>query len=142
MSPANSLLYMDGVVDKAYNEVMFPDIRHSLQEVAKFVCPTNKTGQFCLKVGSALAMEAASNTWLIAAPTRWGLQDVSSTNNAYHATKAALICADAIPHLRRLIVPAMCCGYGKMSAALSAIVKRPCPPSEVGGPWVFLLHGC
>ena len=30
MSPANSLLYMDGGVDKAYSAVIFPGIRHSL----------------------------------------------------------------------------------------------------------------
>ena len=149
VSPANSLLYMDGGVDKAYSEAMFPGIRHHLQELAKRVCPSNKIGQPYLKIGSALAIEvAASNSWLIAAPTMWSPQDVSSTNNAYHATRAALICADAIPDLRRLVIPAMCCGYGKMSAAQAAgqvckaIVQHPCPPFRMEKPSGFSLHGC
>ena len=97
-----------------------------------------------MQIGSALAIEAAaSNAWLIAAPTIWSPQDVSSTN---HATKAALICADAIPRLQRLIIPATCCGYGKMPAAQAAsqvcstIVKHPCPPCKVGEPSRFLVH--
>ena len=148
VSPANSLLYMDGGVDKAYSEVMFPGIRHSLQEVAKQVGHINKLCQSYIRIGSALAIEYASNAWLIAAPTMWSPQDVSSTNNAYHATKAALICADAIPNLQRLIIPAMCCGYGKMSAAqaagqvCSAIVQHPCLPVGVGEPSRLSHRGC
>ena len=150
VSPANSLLYMDGGVDKAYSEVMFPGIRHCLQEVAKRVCNTNKIGQSYLKIGAALAMEVAvSNAWLIAAPTMWTPQDVSGTHNAYHATRAALVCADAIPDLQRLVIPAMCCGYGKMSAAeaakqvCAAILQHPDPPFSTGfRPSRFSVHGC
>lgn len=139
---------MDGGVDKAYSEAMFPGIRPSLQEAAKGVGCTNKLGQSYIRIGSALAIKvAAGNAWLIAAPTMWSPQDVSSTNNAYHATKAALLCADAIPTLQRLIIPAMCCRYGKMSAAqaasqvCSAIVKHPPPPFGVRLPSMFSVHG-
>lgn len=104
---------MDGGVDKAYSVVMFPGIRHRLQEVAKSVCPTNKIGQSYFQIGSALAVE-------IAAISTWSPQDVSTTNNAYHATRAALVCADAIEYLQELTIPAMCCGYGKMSAIQAA----------------------
>ena len=122
VSPANSLLYMDGGVDKAYSQAMFPGVQGCLQSTAQAYCRRNRLGQPYVPIGCALAVEvSAGKTWLIAAPTMWSPQDVSATNNAYHATRAALICADSIPGLQQLVIPAMCCGYGKMDPTQAAL---------------------
>jgi len=62
---------------------------------------------------------------MISAPTMFLPHDVSGTNNAYHAFMASLclftkykqyVCED----LDTLVCTSLCCGWGKMSPAVSA----------------------
>lgn len=131
ISPANSLLFFDGGIDKVYSEVMFPDLR----EHAKAILNTQPVEVTDLKrpylpVGSAQIVQPTDSTGrnriVITAPTMFLPQDVSTTENAYLAMRAVMI---SVHFYRRhhsqqgietLVIPPLCCGYGKMKASDSA----------------------
>lgn len=115
VSPANSLGYMDGGIDKAYTG-MFNNIEQLVKNEIKNLVPhcnnVSKLGRPYLPIGSAIKIKADDeNNYLISAPTMLQPQPVRDTKNAYWAMKAVLKvwgCNGTI------FVPMMCCGYGKM----------------------------
>lgn len=120
VSPANSLCFMDGGIDAHYM-CMWPGIDDVLRHRVRALGFESKLGRSYLPLASALAIDAGDGhgSWLVAAPTMWLPQDVSGTRNAYCACLAALHLAERLP-VEELVVPAMCCGYGKMSPGESA----------------------
>ena len=114
VSPSNSRMFMDGGIDNAYRR-MWPGIEKVVRERMASLGYRNLLGAAYLPLGAAMAVSvgAAPARWLIMAPTMWLPQDVSRTRNAYFATMAALLAAARLG-VQQLVVPAMCCGYGKM----------------------------
>ena len=122
VSPGNSLGFMDGGIDQAYMD-MFPGIVKRVKKAYAKADTFNVIGQPFLPIGAAVhvEMEDDKKNAFIAAPTMWLPQDVSKTNNAYHATKAVMhIWEGADDPERLLMLPAMCCGFGKMKWEESA----------------------
>lgn len=120
VSPANSLCFMDGGIDAHYR-CMWPGIDDVLKHRVRALGFKSKLGRSYLPLASALAVDTGDvqMSWLVAAPTMWLPQDVSGTRNAYCACLAALHLAARLP-VDELVVPAMCCGYGKMAPSESA----------------------
>ena len=114
VSPANSLGYMDGGIDKAYMG-MFKDIQPKVQGSIKKLIPeynnVTKLGRPYLPIGSAIKVPVEDSNYLISAPTMLQPQPVQNTKNAYWATRAAL---KVWSGTGTIFVPLMCCGYGKM----------------------------
>jgi O-acetyl-ADP-ribose deacetylase (regulator of RNase III) len=122
VSPANSLGFMDGGIDKPLRE-MFPGCESRLKAAIKQLGHRTGLGRYYLRVGSAYWQSVGTNTYLISAPTMFLPHDVSTTQNAYWAFLAVLEAASELP-VQRLIVPTLCCGWGRMSAAESARQMR------------------
>lgn len=129
ISPANSLLFMDGGIDKVLSEQMFKGIQRTLKECLNDSHPTLITalGRPYLPLASALLVPTclASKSFLISAPTMCLPQDVSSTRNAYHAFTAALCVLDGArktlyPAIHTLVCPGLCTGWGCMPAIVAA----------------------
>ena len=126
VSPANSLCFFDGGIDYVYSRKMFPLceklIRLRLQDMVD-AGETNVSllGRPYLPIGSAMSYTAdeATSTVLIASPTMLQPQDVSQTENARSCMFAVLQALEeynAISNfaIETCVVPALCCGYGKM----------------------------
>lgn len=120
VSPANSLCFMDGGIDAQYR-CMWPGVEGMVKSRVQALGFKSKLGRSYLPLASALAVDTGDwqRSWLIAAPTMWLPQDVSATRNAYCACLAALHMAAKLP-IDELVVPALCCGYGKMAPPESA----------------------
>ena len=113
VSPANSLLFMDGGIDKAYMN-MFPGIQKTLQFKMRSSSqvPTSILGRKYLPLGSAMIHRISDSYSIISAPTMLLPQNIASTNNAYHAMKAIL---NIWPCDGILVVPMLGTGYGKLT---------------------------
>jgi len=122
-SPANSLLFMDGGIDLAYMK-MFDGIQQSVQNKMRKSekIPLSKLGRKYLPIGASMLYKIDNNNSLVSAPTMFFPQDVSNTNNAYNAMKAILsiVSKNVTDDNFILVVPMLCCGYGKMSYEKSA----------------------
>lgn len=120
VSPSNSFCFMDGGIDARYT-TMWPGIAEEVRWRMPRLGFRTKLGRSYLPLASALAVptEDRWGSQLIMAPTMWLPQDVSGTRNAYNACLAALHMAEKLP-VRALVVPALCCGYGKMKPAKAA----------------------
>jgi O-acetyl-ADP-ribose deacetylase (regulator of RNase III) len=125
VSPANSLGYMDGGIDKVLSEVILPGCEHKVKNKIRTLNIQTALGRYYLPVGSAVLIPF-ENSALISAPTMFLPHDVSKTQNAYHAFMACLMCVKKYVALtgekkiKSLIVTSLCCGYGKMSEEESA----------------------
>lgn len=117
VSPANSLLFMDGGIDLAYSR-MFKGIQQTVQTQLNRDprIPVSLLGRKYLPVGGALMSKISNEYSLIAAPTMLLPQNIKGSNNAYHAMKAIL---KVWPGDGVLIVPILGGGVGRM------------PPEEV-----------
>eukprot|EP00953_Heterococcus_sp_UTEX-ZZ885_P003415 2374-Heterococcus_DN1.PRE.4 len=74
-----------------------------------------------LPVGAAMRRRINDKLFIVA-PTMLTPQNVHQTKNAYHAFKAVLELLDKDPIAsQRVLVPALCTGYGKMDATKSAL---------------------
>ena len=113
VSPSNSLCFMDGGVDARYMS-MWPGIEKQVQARMRALGFLSKLGRSYLPLASAMPVPVPGPAWLIMAPTMWLPQDVAGTDNAFFACLAALIAAELLP-VQRVIIPAMCTGYGKMA---------------------------
>lgn len=128
VSPANSLLFMDGGIDRIYSEVMFKGLQKRLKKCLREAAPSSKTilGRPYLPIASALLVPTSSlGSFLISAPTMCFPQDVSSTHNAYHAFMAALCVSEgarktSCPSIHTLVCPCMCTGWGCMPPLVAA----------------------
>jgi O-acetyl-ADP-ribose deacetylase (regulator of RNase III) len=91
VSPANSLLFMDGGIDLAYSR-MFKGIQQQVQSQINRdpQIPTSLLGRKYLPVGGALLSRISNEYSLIAAPTMLLPQNIKDATNAYHAMKAIL----------------------------------------------------
>lgn len=123
VSPANSFGFMDGGIDAAYRR-MFPECEETVKRAIAGIGRHTNRGRPYLRVGSVLWQHVKSGgTYLITAPTMFLPHDVSRTQNAYWAMRAALLAFDRIqfmsPQTTRLVVPSLCCGWGGMRPAVS-----------------------
>lgn len=121
ISPANSLGFMDGGIDRVYSREMFPGVEAALKRRIKEVGAQTFLGRPYLPIGSAicLSVRRSVSEFLVSAPTMFLPHDVSRTHNAYHAFLAALTATEK-RRINILVCPALCCGYGKMSSGESA----------------------
>lgn len=128
VSPANSMLVMDGGIDEVYSRDMFPGAEALAQARLEALTPARTTagGRPYLPVGSAIAVPCGEATFLVCAPTMFRPHDVSTTRNAYHAFMAALCVAEKLAPagVRALVTPGLCCGYGRMPASRAAAQMR------------------
>lgn len=117
VSPANSLLYMDGGVDYAYMR-MFPNIQQKVQMKMRTSDkpPISFLGRKYLPVGASMKYKIDENYYLISAPTMLLPQVVKKSNNAYYAMKAILKVWSGDG---TLVVPMLAAGVGQI------------PPEEV-----------
>lgn len=147
VSPANSLGFMDGGIDAVLRD-RFPGCEDRLKKRIRELGILTELGRPYLPVGSAHWQPVGPNTVLISAPTMFMPHDVSGTRNAYWAMMAAL-CAAADARVRRLVVPSLCCGWGRMSVTVAAAQmrealddwtagRRPTPVRDAGAGWILL----
>jgi O-acetyl-ADP-ribose deacetylase (regulator of RNase III) len=117
VSPANSLGFMDGGIDYVLSRVMFPGVEAQVKDaIASHKCMT-LLGRAYLPIGRAVVVPTQhEGVKLVAAPTMWLPQDVRGTHNAYHAMYAALDAATRDGGIRRLVVPGLGTGCGRLSA--------------------------
>lgn len=129
VSPANSIGFMDGGIDLIYSRVMFPGVEQRVRAKVRNIGAVNQLGRRYLPIGSAMltVVDEIANTALITSPTMLLPQPVQTTRNAYYSMFAALSVVTEwnkrCPVSQRfstLVVPALCCGYGGMSAAQAA----------------------
>lgn len=123
ISPANSLGFMDGGIDKAYSRLMFPNVESTVKKWIHQFGKTSHLGRKYLPIGSAIIVPTGvPNKFLISAPTMLLPQNVSKTQNAYWATLASLqvLSGEYFREEDELVIPAMACGYGKMTYQQSA----------------------
>jgi len=118
VSPSNSLLFMDGGIDKSYMQ-MFPGIQQLVQRkmINSTRTPTSLLGRKYLPIGAALSHKISDDYTLICAPTMLLPQNITGTRNAYHAMKAIL---KVWPCDGNLLVPMLGCGCGKLSYQAAA----------------------
>lgn len=118
ISPANSLLFMDGGIDYAYSKVMFPGIDTKIREYIQKNGCTSFLGRKYLPIGRMLCAKYDSKNYLLSAPTMLLPQNVSGTMNARYAMNAIMKwvkMGDEITEKSLIVVPALCCGVGGMS---------------------------
>lgn len=122
VSPANSLGFMDGGIDRVFSRIMFPGIDRAVKETIKVYGKTNKSGQRYLPIGSAVIVETGSPArggypvYLVSAPTMLLPQNVSNTRNAFESTLASLsvVSRERVANAT-LVFPLMCTGFGGMT---------------------------
>jgi O-acetyl-ADP-ribose deacetylase (regulator of RNase III) len=127
VSPANSLGFMDGGIDKIYSEIMFPGIVKKVKQSIRKYSKQNKLGQYYLPIGSSIIIKpkiinipALKNKecYLVVAPTMLMPQSVNNTQNTYYATVASLYNIFKNSQFKHknceIIFTSMCCGYGNM----------------------------
>jgi len=121
VSPANSLGFMDGGVDKAYME-MYPTIQKRVKlQIAKHGVLSYLRRPF-LPIGWVVETDCGCRRehYLISCPTMYLPQDVSETNNAYDCMLSIMTYMEAVDRDHKfkedlfLICPSLCTGYGKM----------------------------
>ena len=128
-SPANSYGYMDGGIDLAYRTHFGPGIQTLLQRVI------NSRFGGVLPVGEAVIIptQDARIPLMIAAPTMERPSDVRDTQNAYRAMRAGLLevmehnrfeTGRNAPTIRRILIPGLCTGIGRMDPFVSAAQMR------------------
>lgn len=128
ISPANSLCFMDGGIDKALSQIIFPGIEIEVKETVKNLGLRTLLNRPYLPIGSSIIIEKGLKN-LVVAPTMLLPQNVSNTQNAYYATMATLynILSNHNENINNIdiIFTSFCCGYGKMSEdeSLNQILK-------------------
>ncbi len=129
ISPANSYGYMDGGIDLAYRTHFGLGLQNRLQHYLE-----EKFGGM-LPVGQAIIIPTMKEgiPHMIVAPTMDRPRDVSKTQNAYVAMKAALAAVaeynqraaeSGTPAIYRILCPGMCTGIGMMNPFVSARQMR------------------
>lgn len=124
VSPANSLGFMDGGIDDVLRQ-MFPWAPAGVKALICELGYTTRRGRPYLPVGTACSQMLGRETALISAPTMFLPQDVSQTRNAYWAMMAVLVAATKLPDdIHTVVVPSLCCGWGRMLPAAAAAQMR------------------
>jgi O-acetyl-ADP-ribose deacetylase (regulator of RNase III) len=122
VSPANSLCFMDGGIDLPLSTMIMPGIEDKLKDIVKRIGIKTYIDRPYLPIGSALYIPYDRNNALVSAPTMWLPQDVKGTDICYYTFYAVLRAIDTIdlPDNHEIVVPGMCCGYGKVPPEESA----------------------
>lgn len=115
VTPANVMLFQDAGLDRVYTREIFPGTEKTFREFVKKNGRISTVGKPYWPIGSALMTEPKADHFLIASPTMLMPQPVKDTRNAYNATLAALCLASIEKRIESIVIPAMCCGWGKMS---------------------------
>ena len=119
VSPANSLLFMDGGIDFVYSRKMFPGVEKKVRQRLVELNIKTSLGRNYLPIGSALIVKAAPQSWLISAPTMFLPHDVSKTRNSYYAFMSSLCLfkkfKSVVPSIETLVCPSLCTGWGRMT---------------------------
>lgn len=115
VSPANSLLFMDGGIDQVYMN-LFPNIELNVKAKGREYGKMTFLGRHFLPIGHAIVVPTRKNgTYIVSSPTMFLPLDVSNTYNAYHATYAALTAALLCTNITHVVFPGMATGIGKLS---------------------------
>lgn len=124
VSPANSLGFMDGGIDIYYMQ-MFPGIQERVQSRIKSFDVTTFLGRYVLNVGSAAFVATNDETCplLACVPTMFLPEDIRNTDNVYWATMGLLTLLQTYKSnkIKKIAIPCMGTGVGKLTAADSAI---------------------
>lgn len=130
VSPANSFGVLDGGLDEIYSRELFPNAQSQVRTMIEELDTVNEYGKPYLPIGRALLLptsvapnETQCGARLLIAPTMYLPGDVRHTNNAYLAMKAILERIrenEEMKGYKRVAIPALCCGCGKMSPEKSA----------------------
>jgi O-acetyl-ADP-ribose deacetylase (regulator of RNase III) len=121
VSPANSHGFMDGGIDLAYRNFFGIGIQNRLQTIIQ------RDFKGCLPVGQAVIIPTLKESipHMVAAPTMERPRNVANTENAYIAMKAALEVVRLFNEksdtpIRKMLVPGLCTGIGRMDPFVSA----------------------
>ena len=118
VSPANSLGFMAGGIDKVYSTEMFPGIEQKVKQQIYDFKRRNKGGNFYLPVGSAFIVQTdVNNNYLIVTPTMLMPENVKNTRNSYFAMLAilhVLAGQNFFGSNDEVIIPGLCTGVGGM----------------------------
>lgn len=120
VTPANVLCFFDAGLDRVYTREVFPGTEQIFRDFVRKHGKLSTVGKPYWPIGSSIMTEAKQDHFLIASPTMLMPQPVKDTRNAYNATLAALNLASIEKRVDSIIIPAMCCGWGKMSERDSA----------------------
>lgn len=120
VTPANVLLFQDSGIDRVYTREIFPDTEKVFREFVRKQGTLSLVGKPYWPIGSAIMIEPKKDHFLIAAPTMLMPQPVVYTRNAYNATLAALVVGGRSDRIDDIVIPAMCCGWGKMQPQWAA----------------------
>ena len=123
VSPANSIGFMDGGIDRAYMQI-FPGVEKAVMDKIKQLGHVTNKNRCYLSVGSAVIVPVLNNCVLVSTPTMFLPHDVSETRNAYHAMMASLMAFAKHGKSKLLITTSLCCGYGMMDPKESAKQMR------------------
>lgn len=126
VSPANSLGFMDGGIDKVYM-MMFDNVEKIVKSEIEIKGKFNLIGQKYLPIGSSIIAKVKTETelklkdkkcYIVSSPTMLFPQDVKDTRNCYYATMATLynIFINCKFTNCEVVFTSMCCGYGKMTS--------------------------
>jgi len=114
---------MDGGIDAAYMR-MFPGCQQDVQSQIRSLGRLTQLGR--LPVG--LWIPVQGETMLISAPTMFLPHAVNTTRNAYWAMLAILVAMERIVHenpaIQTVIIPSLCCGWGKMAPEEAVLQMR------------------
>jgi O-acetyl-ADP-ribose deacetylase (regulator of RNase III) len=112
VSPANSLCFMDGGIDKAYM-TLFPGIQERVKANVETLGFQSLLGRSYLPIGKAIVTDQ-----IITSPSMLLPQNISSVpQNVKYCIHAAIKAAPS--HCKVLVVPGIGCGYGKITPAKS-----------------------
>lgn len=140
VSPANSFGDMSGGIDQAIDN----HYQGTAQRAVVQCIREEFLGE--LPVGAALVVrtERPHLPLIIAAPTMRVPGPVANTVNAYLAMRAALVAVvrngPQSPPIRRLAVPGLCTGVGRMHPGLAARQMRAAYDNVIGGRWEEIVH--
>lgn len=127
ISPANSLCFMDGGIDKPLSIIIFPDVEKKIKYIVERTCPKNLLDRHYLPIGSSLIFEYDDNRALVMAPTMLLPQNVKDTHNAYYSAISAfknISMQKSIDDVD-ILMTSLCCGYGQMDEdeSITQIIK-------------------
>jgi O-acetyl-ADP-ribose deacetylase (regulator of RNase III) len=123
ISPANSTGNMGAGVDYDLSRIIFPNIENNVVNIINKLNCKNKDGENHLPIGSSIIIDIDKYRSLVISPTMLIPEDVSKTQNAYYATIATLynILINKEENIKDIdiLLPAFCCGFGKMDEITS-----------------------
>lgn len=133
VSPANSYGDMNGGIDYVLAYKMFKQIQPIVHDAIEKLGIQNATGEYYLPIGSTIIVPVSTNNihnqYLISAPTMLTPQDISGTDNCYHAMYAILKVAykynkycqeNGHPQISQVIVPGLGTGVGGIIPSVAA----------------------